>query len=211
MSLLKIDCIDKKTHHMDQLDPLMPRFPCRVLIAGRSNSGKGSLVKNMVSLATPAYDKIYIMHYDEKTEEYDDLDPDKIFTIESIPDDWHECFNRQDKNALIIDEINFEGMSKANKGKIDRLTNYCCSHLSISLFLIQQNFTSVPPCIRRAMDWYVIYPSVDNESTRYLSRITGRDIVALKKQHCKTRYDSICFDMSGDGPELRLNLFTPIS
>jgi hypothetical protein len=209
-TLLKLDCADKKAHHPDALSPgVMPFHPSVVVAAGRKGSGKGATVKQLLMLAAPAYDKIYICHYDQKTEEWNDVDPTKIFSINDLPSDPTEFLDRSEKNALVIDEIPFEGMNRANKGKIDRVVNYMCTHYSCTVFLLQQNLVSIPPAIRRAADWLIMWPSTDRESQRYVSRLTGHDMAKLSKL-CKTKHDSVCFDFSKDGPELRLNLFTPI-
>ena len=102
-------------------------------------------------------------------------------------------------------------MSRKNIGKIDRLVNFTCSHMSCSAFILQQNLTSPPPSIRRACmnDWLIYWPGNDNASMQYVSRITGHDIKALK-QLCTTKFDSITIDGSGNGAELQLNLFTEI-
>ena len=209
-TLLRIECADKTNHHEDKLNPgIMPAFPSRVCFCGRSNVGKGSTAKTLIMSAVPAYDNIVVLHYDPSTLEWDDCDPSKILTVDEFPEDPNELFDRTKKNCIVIDELAFEGMSRANRGKIDRLVNYVCSHYSVSCALIQQNFVSIPPAIRRAMDWWVIWPSVDHESMKVISRKTGHDMIALAKL-CKTKYDSITFDHTGDGPEVRLNLFKPI-
>ena len=209
-TLMKIDCADKKAHHHDALSPgLMPFHPSVIIAAGRKGSGKGSTVKQLLMMAVPAYDKIYICHYDPKSEEWKDVDPAKVFSIDDLPANPSEFLNRDEKNALVIDEIQFEGMNRANKGKVDRVANYYCTHYSCTTFIIQQNVTSIPPSIRRAADWLILWPSVDRESMRYVSRLTGHDMRELAKL-CEKKHDSITFDFSKDGPELRLNLFTPI-
>ena len=125
-TLLKLDCADKKAHHPDALSPgIMPFHPSVVIAAGRKGSGKGATVKQLLMLAAPAYDKIYICHYDPKTEEWNDCDPTKIFSIDDLPSDPTEFLDRSEKNALVIDEIPFEGMNRANKGKIDRVEYVC--------------------------------------------------------------------------------------
>ena len=209
-TLLEIHCADKQNHHADAANPgIVPFFPARVCAAGRSNSGKGSTIKTLMMSATPAYDKIVVLHYDPTTLEWADVEPTQILTIDDYPVDPNELWDRRKKNALVIDELAFEGMNRANRAKIDRIVNYVCSHYSVSVFLIQQNFVSIPPAIRRAMDWWVIWPSVDNMSMLDISRKTGHDMKALSKL-CKSKYDSITFDHTGDGPVVRLNLFTPV-
>lgn len=213
MSLCVIDCADKELHHVDLVNPgTLPSFPSKVLLAGRSGCGKGSTTKNLVMLASPPYQNIVLVHYDPKgTKEWDDVEPSAKYAAEDLPSDPAEFLDRNKKNCLILDEINFEGMSRALRGKFDRLFMYVASHYSCSIFLLQQNYTSIPVPIRRACDWWVIYPSVDVQSQLHISRTTGFDVPALKRKWCKTKYDNLTFDFSGDGPELRLNVFYPIT
>lgn len=212
-TLLKIDCADKLNHHLDGLAPTrMPIFPSKILACGRSGSGKGSTVKQLLLTAVPPYDKIFLIHYaPESTDEWHDCDLSAKFTVDSWPDDAGELLDRKLKNAVVCDELAFEGMSRRNIGKIDRLVNFTCSHMSCSAFILQQNLTSVPPSIRRACmnDWLIYWPGNDNASNQYVSRMTGHDMKALKRL-CETKYDSITLDGSGNGPALRLNLFTEI-
>ena len=42
-----------------------------------------------------------------------------------------------------------------------------------------------------------------------ISRKTGHDLRQLMRL-CETKYDSITFDFSGNGPKLRLNMLQPI-
>ena len=201
----------KKNHHADGLNPgIMPHFPSKMFAVGRSGSGKGSTIKNLLLTAVPPYDAIVLLHYaPESTLEWDDVEPTKKLTIDEFPTDPSDLFDRTKKNAIVCDELSFEGMTRANKGKLDRCVNFSCSHFSCTLFMIQQNFFSIPPSIRRAADWLIIWPSVDQNSMDYISRLTGHDMRQLKRL-CQTKYDSIALDFSGDGPAVRSNLFTPI-
>ena len=64
--------------------------------------------------------------------------------------------------------------------------------------------------MRRKCTHWVLFPSVDFSANRHVSMATGHNFKELAKL-CKTKHDSICFDMSGNGgPELRLNLYIPI-
>ena len=62
-------------------------------------------------------------------------------------------------------------------------------------------------CIRDR--WLTLLGSVDAVSIRDVSGKPGHDFASLLRLTA-TKYDSITFDFSGDGPVLRLNLFRPI-
>jgi len=186
----------------------MPASGSKIICAGRSGSGKGCLVKNIIARANPPFERIVCLHLDTKTEEWKDCDAEMV-DIDNIPE--NDSWDRTKKNCLIIDEFDFEGATKAQKGKIDRIMCYTASHYNVCVFLLQQNFTSInPPSIRRSADFWVIWPSVDYQSMIDVSRKTGHSMKQLAKQFCKTKFDSICFDFTGSKYPLRLNFFTPI-
>lgn len=101
-------------------------------------------------------------------------------------------------------------MTRKERGDLDRLFGYISTHASCSILLCTQDFASVPISVRRKCTHWVLFPSVDYSANRHVSMATGHNFKELAKL-CKTKHDSICFDMSGNGgPELRLNLYLPI-
>ena len=108
-----------------------------------------------------------------------------------------------------MDEVPFAGMGKQEKQRVDRMFNYVASHYNVSVYLLTQNFCSIPVAVRRAADWWTLWGSVDAVSIRDVSGKIGHDFASLLRLTA-TKYDSITFDFSGDGPFLRLNLFRPI-
>ena len=103
-SLLKINCADKTNHHADRLNPgVMPAFPSNIIAAGRKNSGKGSTIKQLIMTAVPAFDRIYVVHYDpEGTDEWDDCEPAKMFSIEELPEEPSEFLDRSKKTRWFL-------------------------------------------------------------------------------------------------------------
>ncbi len=99
--------------------------------------------------------------------------------------------------------------NKESRNRLDRMFNYVALHYSVSVYLLQQSFTSIPCSVRRAADMWLIWGSVDQHSVRHISGTTGHDFKELLKL-TKNKYDFITFDFSG-GPALRLNLFQPIT
>ena len=93
-TLLKIDCADKKNHHLDGLaSTKMPHFPSKILACGRSGGGNGSAAKQLLLTAVPAYGKIYVVHYcPESTDEWADCELSSKLTVDSWPDDPSEFY-----------------------------------------------------------------------------------------------------------------------
>ena len=198
---------DKEDHHLDKKrGPLGFAYPSRILICGKQNCGKGVTAMNIACTAHPAYDTITVWHYaPEHTQEWTDMDAKMIGECPKIED-----FPKEKKNLLIIDDIDLINMTRKEKGDLDRLFGYISTHASCSILLCTQDFASVPISVRRKCTHWVLFPSVDFSANRHVSMATGHNFKELAKL-CKTKHDSICFDMSGNGgPELRLNLYIPI-
>ena len=209
MEIFDIPNADKTNHHPDAHYPgLLPSHPARIIFAGRSGCGKGISAKNLLARANPPFQRIVLYHYDCETKEWADCCDPKD-TITELPEDPASFWNRDLKNLLIVDEVPFEGMPREERSRVDRMFNYVCSHYGVTVYLLQQNFVSIPVPVRRAADWWVLYRSVDAISIRDVSAKTGHDFADLLRL-CETKYDSITFDHSGNGPELRLNMFNPI-
>ena len=122
----------------------------------------------------------------------------------------HDFFDRDKIDLLICDEQDLLGMSKKQRGAFDRLVSYDATHKSLSIFICQQNVTNCPPSVRRACDYICYWPGIDRCAQEYMTRLTGHSIKKLKRL-CETRYDFLCFDFGGIGPELRLNIFERIN
>ena len=207
--MLAIPNLDKVGHHHDQnkdtaLASMLPSHPARLILAGRSGAGKGSTVKNILHRATPAFDRVVVYHYVTSTLEWLDCDAEMIGELTEDPAAF---WDRDKKNLLIIDEVPMDS-SKEVRNRLDRMFNYVDSHYIVSVYLLQQSFTSIPCSVRRAADMWLIWESVDMHSVRHISGTTGHNFKELLKL-TKNKYDFITFDFSGGAP-LRFNLFHEI-
>ena len=199
---------DKFGHHDDAKHPgLYPSHPARIIFSGRSGCGKGVAAKNLLARASPPFDRIVVYHYDTESRKWLDCEPSDI--ISELPDDPASFWDRDEKSLLIMDEVPWETLSKADRMKADRCLQYVASHYSLTVYILHQNFVSIPVPIRRAADWWNLWGSVDNVSVRDVSSKTGHDFKSLLLL-TSSKYDCITFDFSGIGPPLRLNMFEPI-
>ena len=199
---------DKFGHHDDAKHPgLYPSHPARIIFSGRSGCGKGVAAKNLLARASPPFDRIVVYHYDTESREWLDCEPSDI--ISELPDDPASFWDRDEKSLLIMDEVPWETLSKADRMKADRCLQYVASHYSLTVYILHQNFVSIPVPIRRAADWWNLWGSVDNVSVRDVSSKTGHDFKSLLLL-TSSKFDCITFDFSGIGPPLRLNMFEPI-
>ena len=153
----------------------------------------------------------YGVHYDTAIKIYND---NKYFGIglkqfryessKEIYDSNENNIYKRDNWATHPHQIHFEMLSETG------LFGYISTHASCTIILCTQDFASVPISVRRKSTHWVLFPSVDYSANRHVSQATGHSFKQLAKL-CKTKHDSICFDMSGNGgPPLRLNLYLPI-
>ena len=200
-----IPCVDKEYLHDDK-NPLLPSCGEKIILSGRSGSGKGVAVKNIIGRLNPPAERIVVLHGDPQgTQEWLDCDAE-MRGIDELPDlQW----DRKVKNVLIIDEIPIDSLPKAQRSEIERYHNYRASHYGIMIFLLSQSFYSSPTCIRRAADRWIIWPGVDETFNRDVQAKTGHNMRDLKKL-CESKYDNITFNFTGRGPALLFNLFEPI-
>ena len=94
---------------VDDKDPLMPPSGARIIMAGRCGVGKGNACKNLIARFNPPLERICVYHIDPTTVEWQDCDAEML---EDIPD--YGFFDRSKRNCLVLDETNFEGMSRFN-------------------------------------------------------------------------------------------------
>ena len=146
-------------------------------------------------------------HYDTETLEWLGCEPSDI--ISELPDDPASFWDRDEKALLIMDEVPWETLPKADRMKADRCLQYVASHYSLTVYILHQNFVSIPVLIRRAADWWNLWGSVGNVSVRDISSKTGHDFKSLLLL-TSSKYGCITFDFSGTGPQLRLNTFESI-
>lgn len=185
--------------------------PKRVLISANPDSGKTNLVKNILVRTKPVYKKIFILHYDPETSEYDDI-PEAI-RLDEMPDPKDEMFDGT-KCCLVIDDHEFKFMNKIQLKKLDRLYGYTSTHRFVDIFCCTQDYFNVPPIIRRSSNVFFIWKgSCDLESLMYIGRKLGYNKKEFFKLFncCTERYDNLCFDFSKDSPApIRKNSYEKI-
>jgi hypothetical protein len=209
-------CVDKKSITHDK-NPFLPSGGERLILAGRSNSGKGSLAKNIIGRLDPSpYDsdgnprgRIVCLHYSpESTDEWDEVGAEMI-GIEKLPEINDANWDRTKKNLLIIDELPIHSLTRVQRALVTKYFEFGASHYNIIIILLAQNFASIPTPIRRAAEYWIVWPSCDKIAQSHISSVTGHDMRQLTGL-CKTMYDNITFNFTGKPHRLRLNLFTPI-
>ena len=205
--IVKLPNSDKDgRHHADSENPLMPYFPSVLIVCGKKGSGKTNLTLNLISKATPLYDRIVIVHgAGESSSEYQDLiDGSEVVEEIPTPDFW----NPDQKNCLVIEEQPWGMFNRAQMSAAERCVNFTSSHRSVQVFIVVQNIGVLCPTIKRAMDYLCIAPHAGCLDQLYdLKRRTGVDFKLLMEDICQDRHDFVCMDFTGRGPKLRRNMF----
>ena len=205
--IVKLPNSDKDgRHHADSENALMPYFPSVLIVCGKKGSGKTNLTLNLISKATPLYDRIVIVHgAGESSSEYQDL-IDGSEVVEEIP--GPDFWDPDQKNCLVIEEQPWGMFNRAQMSTAERCVNFTSSHRSVQVFIVVQNIGVLCPTIKRAMDYLCIAPHAGCLDQLYdLKRRTGVDFKLLMEDICQDRHDFVCMDFTGHGPKLRRNMF----
>ncbi len=192
--------IDKKIHEKWSKNRDLLNYPCpaRITIAANPNSGKTNMIKNILIRAKPPYKKIFLLHYDPETKEYDDIP--EIVKLDEIPDPKDdELFDGVNKTCLIIDDQEYRYKSKEDLKRLDRLFGYTSTHRFTTIITACQDFFNLPSICRRSSDVFIIWKgSADIESLYYIGRKFGYNKYEFKRlfKHCENKYDNITFDLT---------------
>lgn len=196
---------DKENH--EKYDGRKKRLvaPFRAILASGVNSGKTSLIKNIILNADPPFEKIYLWHFDnEHTKEYDMIDVIKIktpLTKEDIATD--------EKKLLIMEDLHLGQMSKQTQLQINRMFGYMSTHGNMSIIITAQNPFDIPIDLRRMASHLFLWNTIDDIAKRTLGQRFGmkaKELTELLDKHCNSSYDNIVLDLTPNAPFMRKNL-----
>ena len=184
--------------------------PARILFTGVPNSGKSLMVKNTLLRQNPPFDRIICVHCSpHMTHEYDDCD----FEMRGDLPDKDEI-DPDEKNLIILEDLNFKDMNKTDKAKLNRLMGMWSTHHSISVYTTTQDFFELPRLCKRCSNVFVLWKGVDMTSMKQVARRVGLTCEELFSLFalCKDPHDSIWIDKTEHTPyPLRLNGYTIIN
>jgi len=116
--ILPIKNVDKQFHEHwgTKRNLLNIPHPFRGVLLGPPNSGKSTVIKNILLRADPPFEHIVIIHCDvDGTQEYDDVKHVMLSTIPQ-PEDWPG----QVKTLVILEDLEFKTLPPNQKKALDR-------------------------------------------------------------------------------------------
>ena len=210
--ILPIPCSDKKKwrekwHNGRNMLNIPHSF--RLLAIGPPDSGKTTLIKNIILRADPPFKKILVYHFSDTTSEWSDIDGKKIKDLDPLA---YEGNN--DKTIIIIDDCNFKNANKDLKYKINRLFGYTSSHCNVSICITAQNPYDISPEIRRMANLICLWKNHDMNSLKTLASRTGlkaKQIEFIMIYLLKNPHDFLMIDLQANSPAIyRINGYTKL-
>jgi len=224
---------DKKSHvKPPNYNLCQPGHPSRIIIVGKPGCGKRSVMYNMLENYEFEFDTVTEVHASAKSEEHDIFkDPDDNFDYQCWQ--WSQTgdgcdepypligtpplsrFEKRNEDGsqmnhlLIMDEPPCEWTSRMRRD-VGTLMNYNSTHNNCTIFLITQHFQNLPVQVREAATHFIFFPTPNKLQCNFMASKSGVDLYSLFQRFCRTKYDSICVDMTGDGPRVRRNVYEVI-
>lgn len=221
-------------------DKGLPTWPWRCCIVGPPGSGKRNTALTILDRIDPFPDKIVVIHLDPERGGKDEYAmADEWHSPNAVPDfeqfdiggvtpteDDDDCVStrtsaadpqrqeRVKRTLVIIDEIPWFGLDKANRQRLRSLLNYVSTHANTSVIVQSQDYCAIDVQVRAACPWLILPGRTVNRGTlQLISKKIGCDSDEILELQGLLRgpYDSLSADSLADPRERwKLNLFTPI-
>ena len=131
--------------------------PFRMIIAAAPNTGKTGIIKNIIyrsAKGDKSFKKIYLIHGDKTTTEYDDVGGIKKLTRVPDPD---KLGSAGVKSLLIIDDfITNAKMDPKDEKRLSTIMSRISTHKNFSIIITSQYITYIPTSIRSLANIHVI-------------------------------------------------------
>jgi hypothetical protein len=181
----------------------------RMSLCGRCSCGKGTVAMNVICRQSVPFERIIVWHCSpENTSEWDEVTEEIVSELPEISD-----LNTGKKTLLVIDDIDLMGIDKQLRSRVDRLFGFTSSHCNVSVMYLSQDMFRQPASVRKNCNIFMLWKIPDKDSLNTISRRMGMDKERLIKafKTLETPHDFLCIDLSGNGPELRKNIFEVIT
>lgn len=196
---------DKLNHETWDSGRDLLNFPCpfRAIFTGRPNSGKSTVIKNLVIRANPAYEQVYLLHPDgDDINEYEDLGSE-IICLKDIPPINYWKSNKEKKKLLIIDDFDLGSLNKRQSKNLDRLLAFCSTHCFLSICITAQDYYRLPVNVRRYSDIYFIWKSRDKRNLKSIAPrigLTAEEFMKVMDSSITGWYDFLTINFSKGAP-----------
>lgn len=174
--------------------------PFRLVACGPPNSGKTTVIFNIIAHQQPDFDKIVVVHGDPLfTKEYEILGGG-VELVGEIPKISE--VKGTEKCLIIIDDIPLTCMGKEQQVNINRLFGFTSTHKNVSCIVTSQDAFSIPVSVRRSSNIFVLWNSPDLDSISTLARKTGLKAEQLKAifQKFTSKHEALWVDLTDDSP-----------
>lgn len=199
LQILPISNADKDWHERWSAgrDWLNIPHPFRAVLMGPPNSGKTTVVKNLLMRADPPFTRLVVIYPDGGgfTDEYEDCG--EVEMIGHIPPP--EAWDGKEKTLCVVDDFELKSLSKSQRSNLDRLVGHVSTHRNVSVCICNQDAYNAPPIVRRCANLFILWKPKDIVSMQTFASRTGEDLRALFAS-TKSRFDSIWIDMTVDSP-----------
>jgi len=181
--------------------------PSRILAMGPPNVGKTTCAKNIILRAHPPYKKVIVIHPDpDYSREWDDIDAEILPRIPE-PEEWEG----EEKTFVVVDDLEVKQLPKEQARALDRLFGYVSTHKNISVYLTSQNFSNIPPAVRRMSNFIILWKINDLDAMKIVSRkcgIKASELLDIFENLMSNYNDALWIDMTAFSPyKLRKNGF----
>jgi hypothetical protein len=203
--IIALSNADKSWHEVwtPGRDLLNIPHPFRAVLMGPPNSGKTTVVKNILMRADPPFTRMVVIYPDGGgfTSEYKDCGELEMMGRIPAPEEW----DGKDKTLCVVDDFELKSLSKEQRSNLDRLVGHVSTHRNVSVCICNQDVYNAPPIVRRCANLFILWKPKDVVSMQTFASRTGEDLQQLFDM-TTSRFDSIWIDMTVDSPApLRLN------
>ncbi len=178
--------------------------PFRMCLMAQPNTGKTTIIKNVLAHCYPYFTEIIVVHQDTESGDYDDIGQYEMCSLIPSPEELNERAHAEPgPRLIIIEDIPLGSLDASQKLALDRLFGYCSSHMNYSVMLTAQNWTSLHPTVRRMTNIFVLGNLNDQASMRQLCTRVGcpAKIYALLLGYLKTPHDTMWIDRTIGSPQ----------